>query len=238
MGVHVAGGKKLPLSQWVLPDPLAADPHFDVVGVGADLEAATVLQGYAIGLFPMHLATDDALSTDHHGNPTELGWWSPNPRGVLPLDALRVTKSLRKSQRKFHITFDSAFESVMRACQRPTQEGQWITEEFIQTYTHLHHMGFAHSVEVWNKSDELVGGLYGIELGGLFAGESMFHRDRDASKVALVALVEKMRNCPGSRLLDVQWRTEHLASLGVVEISRVHYCQRLSKVLATSPCFD
>lgn len=235
MWVDVAGGKKLPQSQWDLPDPLTADPDSDVVAVGADLEPATVLQGYATGLFPMHLSADDATGSD---SPVILGWWSPNPRGVLPLDSMRVTESLRKSAKKFRVTFDRAFESVMRACQRPGEDGQWITEEFVQTYTQLHQMGFAHSVEVWSKSGELVGGLYGVELGGLFAGESMFHYERDASKVALVALVEKMNSCPGVRLLDVQWRTPHLGSMGVIEISRAEYCQKLAKALDSTPCFD
>ena len=238
MSLSVAGGKELPQSPWALPDPLSADPDFDVVALGADLDPATVLQGYVIGLFPMHVTLDEPTRDDKEIDHVELGWWSPNPRGVLPLDALRVTRSLRKSIRKYRVTFDTAFEAVMRACQRPGEEGQWITEEFVQTYTQLHRMGFTHSVEVWNKSGELVGGLYGVELGGLFAGESMFHYERDASKVALVALVEKLRTCPDPRLLDVQWRTEHLASMGVVEISRAEYCQRLAIVLDTNPCFD
>lgn len=235
MWVDVAGGKKLPQSQWDLPDPLTADPASDVVAIGADLDPATVLQGYATGLFPMYLSIDETTGSD---TSAVLGWWSPNPRGVLPLDSVRVTESLRKSMRKFLVTFDQAFESVMRACQRTGEDGQWITEEFVQTYVQLHQMGFAHSVEVWSNSGELVGGLYGVELGGLFAGESMFHRQRDASKVALVALVEKLSSCPGARLLDVQWRTPHLGSMGVIEISRVEYCQQLADALESAPCFD
>jgi len=139
--------------------------------------------------------------------------------------------------KKFELTFDQAFVEVMSECQRPGEEGQWITQEFISTYEQLHSMGFAHSVEVWNHSGELVGGLYGIELGGLFAGESMFHRERDASKVALVALVEKLSRCPGPRLLDVQWKTDHLATMGVVEISRDQYLELLLVALEIRACF-
>lgn len=231
MSVLSAGGKPLPPCQWALPDPLKADPRSDVVAVGADLDPATVLSGYATGLFPMHLPADDPHEPD------QLAWWSPNPRGILPLDGLHVSKSLRKSVKHFQVTFDAAFEQVMRSCQRGEEEGQWITQEFLDTYTELHNLGFAHSVEVWNRSGEIVGGLYGIELGGLFAGESMFHRERDASKVALIALVSKLQACGGERMLDVQWQTDHLASLGVIEISRAEYITNLQRVLTTTPCF-
>ncbi len=227
----IAGGKPLPDSDWVLPDPLEADPDNDVVAIGADLDPATVLQGYAKGLFPMHLSQEGTMQ------PGQLAWWSPNPRGILPLQALRVHRSLRKSRKRFTVTCDTRFTEVMLSCQRPIEEGQWITSHFIDTYTELHQRGFAHSVEVWNQSGDLVGGLYGIELGGLFAGESMFSRERDASKVALLFLVEKLNSCGGNRILDVQWCTDHLASLGVIEIPRSDYIQRLHSVLHTDPCF-
>jgi leucyl/phenylalanyl-tRNA--protein transferase len=210
-------------SRWDLPDPASAEPGEDVVAVGADLDVSTVFAAYCRGLFPMHLSTG------------ELAWWSPDPRGVLPLDALRVTRSLAKSVRRFDVTIDRAFEQVMRECGDARRESGWITDEFIDTYTGLHAMGWAHSVEVW-RDDVLVGGLYGIEIGGLFAGESMFHRERDASKVALVCLVETLRGCGGDRLLDVQWSTEHLATLGAVEIPRDEYLRRLSEALALPPC--
>lgn len=227
----MVGGKPLPDSQWILPDPLEADPDSDVIAVGADLDPATVLQGYAQGLFPMH------LSDEGSDQPKQLAWWSPNPRGILPLKSVRESRSLRKSRRRFTVTFDTQFTDIMLLCQRPGEEGQWITSDFIATYSELHKMGYAHSVEVWNTAGMLVGGLYGIELGGLFAGESMFHLERDASKAALLSLVEKLNSCGGNRLLDVQWRTEHLASLGVIEISRSDYIQRLQVVLRTAPCF-
>ena len=198
-------------------------PGEDVVAVGADLDVSTVFAAYCRGLFPMHLPTG------------ELAWWSPDPRGVLPLDGLRVTRSLAKSVRRFDVTIDHAFTDVMRECGDERRDSGWITEEFIDTYTRLHELGWAHSVEVWREG-VLVGGLYGVEIGGLFAGESMFHRERDASKVALVSLVETLRGCGGSRLLDVQWGTDHLASLGAVEIPRTEYLRRLDEALALPPC--
>ena len=124
----------------------------------------------------------------------------------------------------------------MRACADERRDHGWITDEFIDTYSQLHRMGWAHSVEVWTTAGALAGGLYGIEIGGLFAGESMFHRERDASKVALVALVERLRAAGGDRLLDVQWCTDHLASLGAIEVSRAEYLSRLQAALPSTPC--
>lgn len=212
-------------SAWELPHPAEAPPGVDVIAIGADLHPSTLLYAYRRGLFPMHLGSGD------------LAWWSPDPRGVLPLDGLHVSDSLRKSMRRFTVTVDSAFIEVMRACGDPSRDGGWITAEFIQSYGSLHEMGWAHSVEVWNEGGELAGGLYGLEIGGLFAGESMFHRDRDASKVALVSLVERMVSAGGPRLLDVQWRTDHLASLGVVDMPRGDYLRALSVAVALEPSF-
>ncbi len=205
---------------WLLPDPAAAEPGEDVVAVGADLDPSTVLEAYRRGMFPMHLASGP------------LAWWSPDPRGVLPLDSLRVSRSLRVSCRRFTCTVDADFAGVMAGCRERRTDGAWITDAFVATYTRLHEMGWAHSVEVWD--DDLVGGLYGIEVGGLFAGESMFHRARDASKVALVELVSRLAAGPGpssERLLDVQWRTDHLGSLGAREIPRAEYLGRLAVAL-------
>lgn len=213
----------LPASAWDLPDPATAPEGEDLVAVGADLEPSTLVAAYAQGLFPMDLGSDGPL-----------GWWSPDPRGVLPLDGLRVTRSLRASCRRFDVTIDTAFVDVMRGCADPERDQGWISAEFISAYQRLHELGFAHSVEVWHDGD-LVGGLYGVEVGGLFAGESMFHRQRDASKVALVALVDALGGEAGARagrVLDVQWRTPHLASLGVIEISRADYLQRLPRAIA------
>ncbi|MBT5806889.1 MAG: leucyl/phenylalanyl-tRNA--protein transferase, partial [Actinobacteria bacterium] len=185
---------------------------------------------YAMGLFPMRV--------DSEQGEQELGWWSPDPRGILRLDEVIVSRSLRRSMQKFTVTFDQDFVRVMRACWRAGGDGNWITDEFVQTYSDLHERGFAHSVEVWNFEGELAGGLYGIELGGLFAGESMFHIDRDASKVALVTLVEKLAHCVGPRLFDVQWHTDHLESMGVTQIGRRDYLKELTRVLTAKPCFS
>ena len=156
-----------------------------------------------------------------------IGWWSPNPRGILPLDGLRVTRSMRQSAKKFDVRVDTCFARVMRSCGDPSRGDSWITGEFVDVYTRLHELGWAHSVEVFNRSGQLAGGLYGVRIGGIFAGESMFHLERDASKVALMALVDLMRSS-GMSLLDVQWNSEHLASLGVVDIPRRTYLSRLA----------
>ncbi len=208
---------------WDLPDPARAERGQDVVATGADLVPSTVLSAYRSGLFPMHLASG------------ELAWWSPDPRGILPLDGLRVTRSLRRSLRRFTVTVDADFVAVMLGCAQGRRDGAWITPEFVATYSELHRLGWAHSVEVW-QDGRLVGGLYGIEVGGLFAGESMFHRATDASKVALVALVDLLSASGDTdRLLDVQWRTDHLASLGAVEVPREEYLARLRRALRLAP---
>jgi leucyl/phenylalanyl-tRNA--protein transferase len=208
-----------PITRWVLPSPDGADPQ-GLVAVGADLEPGTLLAAYRGGLFPMPIGR------------RRIGWWSPDPRGILPLDGLLVSRSLRRSYRRFEIRVDSSFETVMRRCGDPRRPHGWINEDFVRAYTLLHELGWAHSVETW-LDGELVGGLYGVQIEGLFAGESMFHTATDASKVALVALVEQLREA-GSQLLDVQWRTEHLATLGVVDVARSDYLRRLADAV-TSP---
>ena len=213
-------------SRWVLPD--LADPRaeaelrHDLVGRGADLEPGTILQGYRLGLFPMPDPGDERTTT----------WWSPRRRGVLPLRALRVTRSLRQATRRMEVRVDTAFAEVVHACADPTRnDGGWISPAVVEAYTELHRLGWAHSVETW-VDDELVGGLYGVAVGGLFAGESMFHRVRDASKVALVGLVALLSDeYADHRVLDVQWRTDHLASLGVVELARQEYLRALRGAL-------
>lgn len=159
-----------------------------------------------------------------------LGWWSPDPRGILPLDGLRVTRSMRQSAKRFEIRVDTCFTRVMRACADPSRGSSWITEEFIESYTRLHELGWAHSVEVFDRSSQLVGGLYGLRIDAYFSGESMFHIERDASKVALMGLVDLMRSS-GMTLLDVQWCSEHLASLGAIDIPRKEYLARLAAAL-------
>ena len=211
------------------PDSWPAD---DLVAVSHDIDVDLTLAAYASGVFPMPL------------QPGLVGWWSPVERGVLPLDQLRVPRSLRKMLARYEIRVDTAFAQVLAACADPRRPHGWIDEDIGRVYRELHARGVVHSVEAW-AGGELVGGLYGVSLGGLFAGESMFHdpdRGRDASKAALVALVEVLRSGDGgdgepARLLDVQWRTDHLASLGVVEVDRTAYLGRLRKAL-TLPAPD
>lgn len=195
----------------------------DLVAAGGDLQPATVLEAYRSGLFPMGLGG---------GGRGPLGWWSPDPRGVLVPEDVHVSRSLRRSLRSFEVRLDTAFDDVVAGCADPSRQGAWITEEVARAYGRLHRLGWAHSVEVW-RDGRLVGGLYGISLGGLFAAESKFHRVTDASKAAVVALAEVMTSDGVSgRLVDVQWRTEHLATLGVQEVSRGAYLSALSTALA------
>jgi leucyl/phenylalanyl-tRNA--protein transferase len=195
------------------------------MAIGADLAPGTVLAAYRRGLFPM--AVDGAGA---EGSP-EMAWWSPAQRGVLQLSSLRVSHSMRQSARRFEIRIDTAFAEVVAGCADPSRSGAWIDETIAAAYTELHELGWAHSVEAWHDG-ELAGGLYGLAIGGLFAGESMFTRVRDASKVSLMALVEMLGDeYAGLRLLDTQWQTPHLASLGVDEIPRQEYLQRLEQAL-------
>jgi leucyl/phenylalanyl-tRNA--protein transferase len=208
-----------PPSRWALPPAETADEH-GVVEIGADLEPGTLLAAYRHGMFPMPV-----------GGGRRIAWWSPDPRGVIPLDGLRVSRSLRRSCRHFEVRIDTAFTDVVSACADPGRDGSWITPEIVTAYTRLHSLGWAHSVETWSTDGRLVGGLYGVAIGGFFAGESMYHDQTDASKVALVALVARLRAI-GAVLLDVQWTTPHLASLGAVDVPRSWYLQRLAAALA------
>ncbi len=210
-------------SRWTFPDAQEWDPTDDVVCIGADLEPETIISAYMQGMFPMHI----------NQNQSALGWWSPIDRGIIELNNLRVTRSMRQSSRKMTTTFNRAFRDVMIECSYVHQKGNWITEDLIEAYCLLHGMGWAHSVEVWDQGDKLIGGLYGIRIAGLFAGESMFHRQRDASKVALMALIGAMQMADMT-LLDTQWKTEHLESLGASEIPRQEYLRRLQLAIATS----
>jgi leucyl/phenylalanyl-tRNA--protein transferase len=201
-----------------MPDPSQADDA-GIVAVGADLEAGTLLAAYRAGLFPMPVRR------------RTLAWWSPDPRGILPLDQLRVTRSLRRSCARYEVRIDTAFDAVIDACADPGRQHGWIDDRITEAYQRLHRLGWAHSVEAWTPEGELAGGLYGVAIGGLFAGESMFHRRTDASKVALVHLVELLA-AGGSTLLDVQWTTDHLRSLGAVDVPRAEYLERLEAALA------
>jgi leucyl/phenylalanyl-tRNA--protein transferase len=229
-----------PPPRWAFPPVDDADED-GLVGVGADLEPATILGAYRRGLFPMPL-----------GGRGPLGWWSPDPRAVIPLDGLRVSRSLRRSLRRFEIRVDTAFAEVIDACSDPSRPHGWISPDIRLAYRRLHELGWAHSVEAWTipgagtgngrdgRTDgaresavpTLAGGLYGVAIGGLFAGESMFHRRTDASKAALVALVELLRAAgTEGRVLDVQWLTPHLASLGAVEVPRSAYVRRVASAV-------
>lgn len=219
-----------PPTRWQFPPADTADEN-GIVGIGADLEPGTLLRAYRSGIFPMPLGPDGPMA-----------WWSPDPRGVIPLDGLRVSRSLRRSCRRYRTTIDEAFDDVVAACSAPRPHGgDWISDEIRDAYRRMHRVGWAHSVEVWDDEGALAGGLYGIAVGGLFAGESMFHRRRDASKVALVRLVDELtaRGIEG-RVLDVQWVTDHLASLGAVPIARSRYVELVRDAvgLPLPPAFD
>ena len=210
-----------PASRWQFPFPLRAGAD-DVVAIGADLAPGTLLAAYRAGLFPMPVRGVEAMA-----------WWSPDPRGVLPLEGLKVSSSLRRSCQRYEIRIDSAFVEVLDACADPARPNGWIDPAIRAAYIELHRLGWAHSVEAWTPDGQLAGGLYGVGVGGLFAGESMFHRRTDASKVALVALVSTMRaDGIEGRLLDVQWRTDHLARLGAVDLPRPRYLESLERALA------
>ena len=181
------------------------------------IEPNLLLNAYAQGIFPMGMPEGD------------LAWFSPDPRGVLPLDAFHLPHGLARTLKKnrFEVRCDTAFEAVMRACAE--REETWIDDEIVRSYVELHRLGFAHSVETW-RAGELAGGLYGVKLGGAFFGESMFHRETDASKVALHALVERLRQRRFA-LLDLQWVTPHLATFGAIEIPRREYLKQLRAAL-------
>jgi leucyl/phenylalanyl-tRNA---protein transferase len=184
------------------------------------IDPALLIRAYREGVFPM--AMEDG----------GLGWFSPDPRGILPLDRFRTPARLARvvRQQRFEVATDRDFEAVMRACAHRPGEGTWISDEILESYAALHRLGLAHSIETW-QGGQLVGGLYGVHLGGAFFGESMFHRVTDASKVALVALVDRLQR-RGFGLLDIQWVTAHLEQFGAVEISRAAYLAQLRKALA------
>jgi leucyl/phenylalanyl-tRNA--protein transferase len=204
----------LPACRFRFPDPAAADAE-GLVAQGGDLAPSTLIAAYRQGIFPWPYDQESLL------------WWSPDPRAVLPLDALHVSRSLARTLRggRLRVTLDAAFPAVIDGC--AAREETWITPALRQAYVRLHGLGWAHSVEVWGSDGALAGGLYGVAIGGLFAAESMFHHVRDASKVALVALVQHARRV-GITLLDVQVPSPHLASLGVRAIPRGEYLALLT----------
>ncbi len=212
-----------PPSRWQFPPPDNPGQD-DLIAVGADLVPGTLLAAYRAGYFPMPLSG----TTD--GGAEGIGWWSPDPRAIIELDQFEPSRSLRRSMGRYAIRVDSDFEAVLSACADPARPHGWIDGSIRQAYSELHSLGWVHSIEAWDD-DGLAGGLYGVALGNFFAGESMFAARRDASKVALVALVEILRSNPGG-LLDVQWSTDHLVSLGALDIDRTTYLERLSRSAA------
>lgn len=219
--------KSKPISQpfWLDPFPVMfpptdiamTDPN-GLLAVGGDLTPEWLLLAYSKGLFPWFSEEDPIL------------WWTPDPRAVLMIDELKVRRSLKKTIRKGHfkVTLDKAFKEVMLACAQAPREGQdgtWITEEMLAAYSALHEKGHAHSVEVW-QNNELVGGLYGVAIGKVFFGESMFSKQTDASKVALVALCQQLKAW-GFNMIDAQVTSDHLLSLGAIEIPRSEFESQL-----------
>jgi len=217
--IYLDGSQPFPPLEKALAEPNG------LLAVGGDLTPARLLQAYRQGIFPWFNEDDPIL------------WWSPDPRMVLFPAELKVSRSLQKTMRRgqFEVRTDCAFEVVMRACAAPrqSQSGTWISEQMITAYTELHRQGFAHSVETWREG-ELVGGLYGVAIGRMFYGESMFSRVTDASKIAFVSLVNRLL-ADGFGLIDCQMRTAHLASLGAREIPRAAFSQHLADLTPRSP---
>lgn len=208
-----------------MPDPAELPPGEDLVAIGADLEPGTLLAAYRSGLFPMPV--------DPRRRRSKMAWFSPDPRGVIPLDGLHISRSLRRNMRRFEIRVDTAFTEVVQACGDPGRPGRWITAPVVDAYTMLFDLGWGHAVEVY-EHDVLVGGVYGLLIDRFFAGEAMFHHTTDASKAALVALVEWLSE-RDVELFDVQWLTPHLASMGAVELPRHDYLARLATAAAPRP---
>ncbi len=200
------------------PDPRTASEG--IVAYGGDLSAARIMMAYRMGIFPWYGPEDPII------------WWSPDPRLILELDDFKLRKSLRKKIPQFEIRFDTAFSQVIRECgamRRRGQRGSWIIPEIIEAYEGLHKMGYAHSIEAYQEG-VLVGGLYGISIGNVFCGESMFVKVSDASKVAFAVLIERLREW-GYDFIDCQVPTDHLKSLGAKEVSREYFLEKLAMSL-------
>lgn len=206
-----------PVEQWPAQDLIAFSSQFD---------PALVVEAYRAGVFPMPL---------HDSGFREMGWWSPMRRGVITPDGFRVTRSMRQAAKHYTTSVDRAFDQVIARCADPGRPYGWIDDMIVSVYTRLHRAGVVHSVETWDADGRLVGGLYGVSVGGLFAGESMFHDrvlGRDASKVAFMALMDVLDDeWAPSRVIDTQWVTPHLTSLGAVEIERGEYMALLDEIL-------
>lgn len=219
--VHTARpAQELPPCPWQFPDPRGTN-EIGLIGFGADFAPATIVAAYCRGIFPW----------PH--NEAEFAWFSPDPRAIVPLDGLRISQRLGRTLRsgRFRYTVDAAFGRVMRSCAAGRREGTWITDALVEGYCQLHALGWAHSVEVWSADGKLAGGLYGVAVGGMFGAESMFHRQTDASKAAMAALVQHAAGI-GVELLDVQVLTGHTARMGAVEVPRLEYLRRLEAAVS------
>ncbi len=205
-----------PPTTWTLERPPDDHPH-DVWALGADLELGTLLAAYRLGLFPMPVE-------DH------LAWWSPEERAVIRVTGFRAARSLRRAAVEYEIRVDTAFGDVVRGCADPRRPHGWIDEDVVVAYTRLHDLGWAHSVEAWDD-EGLAGALYGVGIGGLFAAESKFYRRTGASKAAVLGLIRQLQEAGDRRIVDVQWATPHLLSLGAVEVSRAEYHRLLDEAL-------
>jgi leucyl/phenylalanyl-tRNA---protein transferase len=213
-----------PPTTWRLEPPPDDHPD-DLWAVGADLEPGTLLAAYRLGLFPMPIRDT-------------IGWFSPARRGIVPVASFEPSRSLRRARARYELRVDTSFAAVVVGCMRPGDPRSWIDDDVRTAYGRLHELGWAHSIEAWD-ADGLAGGLYGVAIGGLFAAESMFYERTDASKAAFVGLVETLRAAGDAerRLLDVQWPTPHLASLGAIEVSRAEYRRRLAAALELGQSF-
>lgn len=208
------------------PNPRNASEE-GIVAYGGDLSPSRLMLAYRLGIFPWYSANDPIL------------WWSPDPRLILELDEFKLSRSLRKKIPHFDVRFDTAFAQVIRECSiapRRGQKGSWIISEMIEAYEELHALGYAHSVEAY-QNGELVGGLYGVAIGAVFCGESMFAKVSDASKVAFATLIERLSEW-GFDFVDCQVPTNHLKSLGAKEVSREYFLTRLEKQIGSTPNMD
>lgn len=209
----------LPPCRWRFPDVSGGEADGPIAG-GADFAPETVIEAYRAGCFPWPHPQQERL------------WFSPDPRAIVPIGGLHVARRLARALRqgRFQVTMDGAFEAVMQACADRADEGTWITPRLIAGYVALHDLGWAHSFEVWD-SGALAGGLYGVRVGALFGAESMFHRASDASKVAMVAMMD-WAQCTGIELIDIQVLTPHTERLGGIEIARTEYLRRARAAMA------
>ncbi|MDX1509730.1 MAG: leucyl/phenylalanyl-tRNA--protein transferase [Nitriliruptorales bacterium] len=217
-GTRTRPPQPLPPSSWAFPSADQADED-GIVGIGADLDPRTLVTAYQRGIFPWP-----------HGWPS-LPWFSPDPRAVIRPETLHVSRSLQRTLRRsgWHTTCDAAFRHVIAGCASARHDGTWITPAMVDAYTRLHELGWAHSIEVWDD-EQLVGGLYGVQVGAVFTGESMFSRSRDASKVAMCDLLDRFAEA-GGHVLDAQLMTEHLASMGAVPVPRQQWLAELAELV-------